>query len=59
MRTWLGDDDPDLGATMATLDRALRRGERGMRMLSDLCALLPRMAERGRRGRAGEEAPAA
>jgi hypothetical protein len=59
MRTWLGDDDPDLGATMATLDRALRRGERGMRMMSDLCGLLPRMAERGRRGQAGEEAPAA
>ncbi|MCB1496883.1 MAG: TetR/AcrR family transcriptional regulator [Bauldia sp.] len=52
MRTWLGDDDPDLGRTMATLDRALRRGERGMRMMSDLCSLLPRLAESGRRGRA-------
>jgi len=51
MRTWLGDDDPDLGRTMATLDRALRRGERGMRMMSDLCSLLPRLAESGRRGR--------
>ena len=52
MRTWLTDDDPDLGRTMATLDRALRRGERGMRMMSDLCSLLPRLAESGRRGRA-------
>ncbi len=27
MRTWLNDDDPDLGKTMAALDRNLRRAE--------------------------------
>lgn len=59
MKTWLDDDEPDLGATMATLDRALRRGERGMRMMSNLCSVLPRLAERGRRARDGEEATAA
>ena len=57
MRTWLDDDDPDLARTMAALDRALRRGERGMRMLSDLCSLLPRPGRRARRRRpAADEA---
>ncbi len=57
VRTWLDDGDPDLGRTMATLDRSLRRGERGMQMLSDLCAFIPR-ASRFRRGR-GRDAAAA
>ncbi len=56
MRAWLDDDDPDLGRTMAALDRALRRGERGMRMLSDLCSLLPRFDRRRRRRRSSDEA---
>ena len=51
MRAWLDDDDPDLARTMAALDRALRRGERGMQMLSDLCSLVPRFDRRGRRRR--------
>jgi AcrR family transcriptional regulator len=56
MRTWLDDDDQDLGRTMAALDRALRRGERGMQMLSDLCSLLPRFDRRRRRRRPSDEA---
>lgn len=56
MRAWL-DDDADLGRTMAALDRALRRGERAIRLLDDVCSLLPRALERGRRMReAGREA---
>ena len=49
MRTWLDDDDPDLGRTMAALDRALRRGEQAMRFVSAACALVPRFAGRLRR----------
>ena len=49
MRTWLDDDDPDLGRTMATLDRALRRGEQAMRFVAAACALVPRFAGRLRR----------
>lgn len=51
MRTWLDDDSPDLGRTMAALDRALRRGERAMKMMSRACCLLPRLAGRMRRFR--------
>lgn len=51
MRTWLDDDDPDLARTMATLDRALRRGERAIRFLGGLCSVMPRFMERGRRFR--------
>ncbi|KAB2864417.1 MAG: TetR/AcrR family transcriptional regulator, partial [Bauldia sp.] len=51
MRTWLDDDAPDLARTMAALDRALRRGERAMQMVSNLCCLLPRFADRARRDR--------
>lgn len=60
MRTWFDDDDEDSARTMAALDRALRRGERAMRVLGDLCSLAPRFAERGRRfrdaGRAARDA---
>ncbi len=60
MRAWFDDDDEDSARTMATLDRALRRGERAMRVLDDLCAFVPRMRSRGRRfrdaGRAFREA---
>jgi ubiquinone biosynthesis protein COQ9 len=33
-RTWLSDDDPGLGRTMAVLDRGLRRAERTWRSVS-------------------------
>lgn len=33
-RTWLTDDDPGLGRTMAVLDRGLRRGERTWRSVN-------------------------
>jgi AcrR family transcriptional regulator len=32
-RVWLGDDSPDQGKTMATLDRDLRRAEKVMQMI--------------------------
>jgi AcrR family transcriptional regulator len=57
LRTWLRDDDEDLARTMASLDRGLRRGERAIRILDDICAFAPRFVGRGRRmrdsGRAG------
>jgi AcrR family transcriptional regulator len=57
MRTWFDDDDEDSARTMATLDRALRRGERAMRVLGDVCSLAPRLKARGRRMRdAGRDA---
>lgn len=57
MRAWFDDDDEDLARTMAALDRALRRGERAMRVLGDICSLAPRFVDRGRRMRdAGREA---
>jgi AcrR family transcriptional regulator len=59
MRAWFDDDDEDSARTMAALDRALRRGERAMRVLGDLCSLAPRAMDRGRRmrdaGRAARE----
>jgi len=51
MRTWLDDDDPGLARTMAALDRSLRRGERAMQWLDDLCGFVPRFADRARRRR--------
>jgi hypothetical protein len=57
MRTWFDDDDEDSARTMATLDRALRRGERAMRVLGDICSFAPRIMDRGRRMRdAGRDA---
>jgi len=56
LRTWLDDDDPDLARTMATLDRALRRGERAMRFLDDACSSLSRVLDCGRRLRADRSA---
>jgi AcrR family transcriptional regulator len=41
--TWLEDDDAGLASTMAALDRALRRGERAMKLIDDLCCLVPRL----------------
>ena len=51
MRTWLDDDDPGLARTMAALDRSLRRGERAMQWLDDVCGFFPRFADRARRRR--------
>jgi AcrR family transcriptional regulator len=41
LRTFLGDDSPDLAATMKALDQGLRRGE-------SLCRFLPRRNPRSR-----------
>ncbi len=49
MRVWLDDDDPDLGRTMAALDTALNRGERGMMLIDKVCGCLPRLGCRPRR----------
>ena len=49
MRVWLDDDDPGLARTMAALDRSLRRGERAMQWLDDICGFLPRFTARRRR----------
>ncbi len=49
------DEDAGLDRTMAALDRALERGERTMQFLDRACALVPRLAERGR-DRSGADA---
>ena len=60
MRTWFDDDDEDSARTMATLDRGLRRGERAMRVLGEVCSFGARFTDRGRRmrdtGRAARDA---
>ncbi|MDX2201241.1 MAG: TetR/AcrR family transcriptional regulator [Hyphomicrobiaceae bacterium] len=43
-RTWLADDDPGLGKTMASLDRLLRRGESALKGLETAGTTLGRMA---------------
>jgi hypothetical protein len=43
--TWLEDGDPGLARTMAALDRRLKRGERTMTALSDMCAGASRLIE--------------
>ncbi len=53
VRTWFDDDDPGLAKTMATLDRALRRGERALGLFDNLCDLARPFA--GRRRRSGGE----
>ena len=48
---WLDDDDPGLARTMAALDRALRRGERAMALVDEVCELAaPFVGARGARG---------
>ena len=53
------DDDDGLARTMARLDRSLRRGERAMEWLDDICAFIPglggRLRDRPRRS-SGDEA---
>jgi len=44
LKTWLDDDDPGLARTMATLDRRLRRGERGMQTLDEMARSARRLA---------------
>ncbi len=43
-RTWLSDDDPGLGKTMATLDRLLRRGESTLDTMQSAGATVSRFA---------------
>ena len=52
LRVWLDDDDPDLAKTMKTLDGALDRGDRTMRLVNDVCGAVCRMA--GSAGNAAE-----
>ena len=42
-RTWLQDDDPGQARTMAALDRRLRRGERTLRNVEDVGAVIHRL----------------
>ena len=56
-RTWLDDEDPGMARTMAALDRRLRRGERNLKALDDVCGTVSGFAKQigglfggGRRG---------
>ena len=51
LRTWTHDDEPGLARTMATLDRALARGQRYSGFLDDLCTLPSRLSRPGPRRR--------
>lgn len=44
-RTWLSDDDPGLGKTMAALDRHLRRGQAAMENLDKAAGFLGRLGK--------------
>ncbi len=44
-RTWLNDDDPGLGKTMAALDRHLRRGESALQSVEKAGSLLGRFGK--------------
>jgi AcrR family transcriptional regulator len=63
LTTWLDDDDPGLARTMATLDRRLRRGERGIQTLDEMARAARRLADillgGGRAREARPEPPAA
>jgi AcrR family transcriptional regulator len=50
LRTWVDDDDPGLARTMATLDRALARGQRWSGFLDGL-SRIPQCVGRSRRRR--------
>jgi AcrR family transcriptional regulator len=43
-RTWLADEDPGHARTMAALDRRLRRGERTLTRIDEVCSGLMRFA---------------
>ena len=44
-RVWLDDDDAGLARTMASLDRRLRRGERTMQRMDDVCKGIARVGD--------------
>lgn len=44
-RTWLSDDDPGLGKTMAALDRHLRRGQSAMENIEKAAGFLGRVGK--------------
>ncbi len=44
-RTWLDDEDPGMARTMAALDRRLRRGERNLKALDDVCGTVSGFAK--------------
>lgn len=56
---WLKDDDAGLAKTMATLDKALRRGERAMGFVGEVCDLAGPFMGGGRRGRRARRSEAA
>ncbi len=56
LRVWLDDDEPDLARTMKTLDKALGRGDRAMRLLNDICGVFCRVAGVGRGAREQQQA---
>jgi AcrR family transcriptional regulator len=59
LRTWVDDDDPGHARTMASLDRALARGQRWSGLLDGVCRLPACVSRRHRRGRSDEEESAA
>jgi AcrR family transcriptional regulator len=57
LRTWVRDNDPGLARTMATLDRALARGQRFAGFLDDICHIPSRLCRlRPRRRRRDDDA---
>jgi AcrR family transcriptional regulator len=46
-RVWLDDDDPGHARTMAALDRRLRRGERSLGSIEQVCSVVQRFATEG------------
>jgi AcrR family transcriptional regulator len=61
LRTWIGDDDPGHARTMASLDRALGRGQRCAAFLDDILSIPERLCRARSRARpkADEETIAA
>lgn len=45
LQTWLEDDDPGMGRTMATLDRQLKRGEETLRLMSGTMSAVEGLAK--------------
>ena len=44
-RVWLDDEDQGLARTMAALDRRLRRGQRSLERLEDVCKGVGRITQ--------------
>jgi AcrR family transcriptional regulator len=55
LRTWVVDDDPGLARTMATLDRALARGQRWSGFLDEVLRIPERLGRRRRRRRDADD----